>query len=84
MPTLSPLQLTLEVALDTAALLVQSNPTVSLELEGFSEMFLGQSLPQPSDLLSTILSDLSVSGSAGLMGLQLGLNFVDSVKASTP
>jgi hypothetical protein len=47
-------------------------------------MFLGQSLPQPSDLLSTILSDLRVSGSAGLMGLQLGINFVDSVKATTP
>jgi hypothetical protein len=27
---------------------------------------------------------LSVAGSAGLMGLQLGINFADSVKATTP
>jgi hypothetical protein len=54
-----------------------------LELERFSEMFLGQSLPSSSDLLSTILSDLSLSGSAGLIGLQLGINFADSVNGKT-
>jgi hypothetical protein len=82
-PTLSPLQTTLEVALDTAAYLLQGNATVLLELEGLSEMFLGQTLPQPSDLLSTILSDLSVSGSAGLIGLQLGINFANSLNGKT-
>jgi hypothetical protein len=50
-----------------------------LELESFDEMFLGQSLPQSSDLLSTILSDLNLSGSAGLVGLQLGINLADSL-----
>ncbi len=82
-PPLSPMQLALEVALDTAAFLLQSNATAFLELEGFSEMLLGQSLPQPSDLLSTILSDWSVSGSAGFLGLQLGINFADSVNGKT-
>jgi hypothetical protein len=82
-PTLSPIQVELEVVLDTAALLLQGNTTVLLELEGFSEMFLGQSLPPSSDLLSAILSDLNLSGSAGLIGLQLGINFADSLNGKT-
>jgi titin len=83
-PVLSPLQMTLEIAIDTAAILLQSNASALLELERFSEMFLGQSLPSSSDLLSAILSDLNLSSSAGLIGLQLGINFADSVKATTP
>jgi hypothetical protein len=82
-PTLSPMQTALEIAIDTAAYLLQGNATVLLELEGLSEMFLGQTLPQPSDLLSTILSDLSVSGSAGLIGLQLGINLANSLNGKT-
>src|SRR5581483_4135649 len=82
-PTLSPLQEALEVALNTAALLLQGNATALIQLDFFSMMFLGQSLPPASELLSTILSDLSVSGSAGLIGLQLGINFADSMNAPT-
>ncbi len=82
-PTLSPLQEAFEVALNTAALLLQGNATALIQLDFFSMMFLGQSLPPASELLSTILSDLSVSGSAGLIGLQLGINFADSMNAPT-
>jgi hypothetical protein len=46
-------------------------------------MFLGQSLPSSSDSLSAILSDLNLSGSAGLSGLQLGIDFADSLNSKT-
>ncbi len=78
---LSPLQETLEVALDTAAYLLQGNVPALLELEGLSVMLLGQTLPQPSELLTTILAEWSVSPSAGLLGLQLGLGIVKGMNA---
>jgi hypothetical protein len=60
-------------------MLLQSNVSVVLDLDGLSVLFLGQTLPHQSDLLSTILSDLSLSGSVGFMGLQPDINFADKM-----
>jgi hypothetical protein len=78
-PTLSQLRRTREIANDTAAMPLQSNTTALLKFEGYSEMFLGQSLPSSSDLFWAILSDLNVSGSAGLFGSRPGINFADGL-----
>jgi hypothetical protein len=82
-PSLSPVQMALEVALDTAALFLQGNALALQQLNNQSEALLGQSLPSSDHLLSSILSDLSMSEIPGLLGLELGLSIANSVNGTT-
>jgi hypothetical protein len=73
----------LEVALDTAALLLQGNALALPQLNNQSVALLGQNLPPSDQLLSSILSDLSVSELPSLIGLELGLSIANSVNGTT-
>jgi hypothetical protein len=68
----NPLLFALEVALDTAALLMANNATAVSQLNAASQTFLGQPLPPTSALLSTIMSDLHQSVPIASFGMQLG------------
>jgi hypothetical protein len=82
-PRLSPSQEVVDMALETAAFLLQDNLPALLNLEAFSRFYLGESLPPSSELLSSILSDLSEFGSAAFLGLQLGLDIAGSMHGTT-
>jgi titin len=82
-PTLSPVQMALEVALDTAALVLRDNALALLQLNSFSMALLGQNLPPSDQLLANILSDVSGSEMAGFLGLEQGLSIADSVQKTT-
>ncbi len=81
-PPLSPVQMALEVALDAAALLLQGNAAALQQLNNQSVALLGQSLPPSDQLLSSILSDLSMSELPGLLGLELGISIANSVNGT--
>jgi hypothetical protein len=83
LPTLSPLQMALQVTLDTAALLLQGNALALLQLNNQSMALLGHSLPPSDQLFSSILSDLSASNLPSLIGLELGLSIANSVNGTT-
>jgi hypothetical protein len=82
-PARTPFQMALEVAIDTAAFLLQGNTPALFQLNFFSVTFLGRSLPPASRLHSTILSDLSESASAAMLGIHVGIQIADSVNATT-
>jgi hypothetical protein len=54
-----------------------------LNLEAFSMLSLGERLPPSSELLSSILSDMSEFGSTAFLGLQLGLDIAGSMQGTT-
>ena len=72
----SPLQAALTIAIDTAALLLQSDTAALAQLAMFDQVFLNQSLPtNASDLLAQILAELPYAGALAGLAIQAGIAF---------
>jgi hypothetical protein len=72
----APVQSALTIALDTAALLLQSDAAALLELAMIDQLFFDQSLPtNASDLLNQILAELPYAGFLAELALQAGMTF---------
>jgi hypothetical protein len=72
----SPSQSALTIALDTAALLLQSDMAALMQLAMLDEVLLDQSLPTTaSDLLTQILHELPYAGFLAGLAIQAGSSF---------
>jgi hypothetical protein len=72
----APVQSALTIAIDTAALLLQSDMAALVQLAMIDQVFLDQSLPtNASDLLTQILDELSYAGFLAGLAIQAGMTF---------
>jgi hypothetical protein len=75
----SPSQSALTIALDTAALLLQSDMAALVQLAMIDQVFLDQSLPtNASDLLAQILDELPYAEFLAGLAIQAGMTFAPS------
>jgi hypothetical protein len=77
----SQLQAAFEVAIDTAAILLQGNMAAEMELQIASAVFVGQSLP--SDLVSDLLSHMGPAGGFAIPAIEAGIQFANSVSGQS-
>jgi hypothetical protein len=73
----SQLQAAFEVAIDTAAILLQGNMAAEQELQIASVVFVGQSLS--NDLVSDLLSHIGPAGGLAVPAIEAGIQFANSV-----
>jgi hypothetical protein len=75
----APVPSALTIAIDTAALLLQSDMVALMQLAMIDQVFLDQSLPTTaSDLLTQILHELPYAGFLAGLAIQAGMTFAPS------
>ncbi len=77
----SPLQAAIEIAIDTAAILLQGNVSGEMTLQIASQVFLNK--PLPSDLLGDLLAHIPAADGLALAGIVVGIDYADNVTGSS-